>query len=234
MTTNDYTLLYVEDDTDFAELNIGWFTGQGYRVIHAANGADAVRKAHEAAPDIVLLDIVLPDTTGFEVMKQIQTLETPPPVIFLTSLADPHSAITGLESGACDYIRKDTDIREIDARIRATLTRSGPHNDIIRLTENSHIDNRRLEIVVQGEAHKARHKVIKLLRTLLQYKGQRCQRDFLIDRVWGEKCINGDLYLNQSVGILRRMLAADKRLKLITYRNAGVVLEIASDKAENS
>lgn len=75
----------------------------------------------ETAPDIVLLDIMLPDMMGFEVCKQIQEIDENIPVIFLTSLSDTKNAIKGLESGAYDYIRKDTDLEEIEVRIKAIL-----------------------------------------------------------------------------------------------------------------
>lgn len=81
MTANKCTILYVEDDVDFAELNIRWFEQQGYEIVHAPNGAEAIKAFKETAPDIVLLDIMLPDMMGFEVCKQIQEIDENIPVI---------------------------------------------------------------------------------------------------------------------------------------------------------
>lgn len=224
MTTNDYTLLYVEDDTDFAELNIQWFTRQGYRVIYAPSGDEAIRAFEKSDPDIVLLDVMLPDMLGFEVCGQIREIDQSVPVIFLTSLSDSLNAVKGLELGAYDYIRKDASLEEIEVRIKSVLTRTGGHHSKIRITEESYIDNLQRTIVVCGETHKAGQRIIKLLHLLLQQKNQLCKRDDLVTRIWGNDCINGDVYLNQSIATLRRILSADKRLSIKSFRNAGIIL----------
>ena len=91
MTTNDCIILYVEDDEDIAELNIRWFDEQGYEMVYARTGAEAIGAFGKVAPDIVLLDIMLPDTTGFEVCKRMQEIDEDVPVIFLTSLSGTQS-----------------------------------------------------------------------------------------------------------------------------------------------
>ncbi len=225
MTANKCTILYVEDDVDFAELNIRWFEQQGYEIVHAPNGAEAIKAFKETAPDIVLLDIMLPDMMGFEVCKQIQEIDENIPVIFLTSLSDTKNAIKGLESGAYDYIRKDTDLEEIEVRIKAILARTG-YNNIVPITDTCHIDNRKLAVVIQGNEYPLNNRSIRLLQLLLQQKNHICERDFLTAKIWGDNKINADIYLNQAIGTLRRILSADKRITLKSFRNTGVMLEI--------
>ena len=225
MTANKCTILYVEDDVDFAELNIRWFEQQGYEIVHAPNGAEAIKAFKETAPDIVLLDIMLPDMMGFEVCKQIQEIDENIPVIFLTSLSDTKNAIKGLESGAYDYIRKDTDLEEIEVRIKAILARTG-YNNIVPITDTCHIDNRKLAVVIQGNEDPLNNRSIRLLQLLLQQKNHICERDFLTAKIWGDNKINADIYLNQAIGTLRRILSADKRITLKSFRNTGVMLEI--------
>ena len=225
MTVNKCTILYVEDDVDFAELNIRWFEQQGYEIVYAPNGAKAIKAFKETAPDIVLLDIMLPDMMGFEVCKQIQEIDENIPVIFLTSLSDTKNAIKGLESGAYDYIRKDTDLEEIEVRIKAILARTG-YNNIVPITDTCHIDNRKLAVVIQGNEYPLNNRSIRLLPLLLQQKNHICERDFLTAKIWGDNKINADIYLNQSIGTLRRILSADKRITLKSFRNTGVMLEI--------
>ncbi len=225
MTVNKCTILYVEDDVDFAELNIRWFEQQGYEIVYAPNGAKAIKAFKETAPDIVLLDIMLPDMMGFEVCKQIQEIDENIPVIFLTSLSDTKNAIKGLESGAYDYIRKDTDLEEIEVRIKAILARTG-YNNIVPITDTCHIDNRKLAVVIQGNEYPLNNRSIRLLQLLLQQKNHICERDFLTAKIWGDNKINADIYLNQSIGTLRRILSADKRITLKSFRNTGVMLEI--------
>lgn len=225
MTANKCTILYVEDDVDFAELNIRWFEQQGYEIVHAPNGAEAIKAFKETAPDIVLLDIMLPDMMGFEVCKQIQEIDENIPVIFLTSLSDTKNAIKGLESGAYDYIRKDTDLEEIEVRIKAILARTG-YNNIVPITDTCHIDNRKLAVVIQDNEYPLNNRSIRLLQLLLQQKNHICERDFLTAKIWGDNKINADIYLNQSIGTLRRILSADKRITLKSFRNTGVMLKI--------
>ena len=225
MTANKCTILYVEDDVDFAELNIRWFEQQGYEIVYAPNGAEAIKAFKETAPDIVLLDIMLPDMMGFEVCKQIQEIDENIPVIFLTSLSDTKNAIKGLESGAYDYIRKDTDLEEIEVRNKAILARTG-YNNIVPITDTCHIDNRKLAVVIQGNEYPLNNRSIRLLQLLLQQKNHICERDFLTAKIWGDNKINADIYLNQAIGTLRRILSADKRITLKSFRNTGVMLEI--------
>lgn len=225
MTANKCTILYVEDDVDFAELNIRWFEQQGYEIVYAPNGAEAIKAFKETAPDIVLLDIMLPDMMGFEVCKQIQEIDENIPVIFLTSLSDTKNAIKGLESGAYDYIRKDTDLEEIEVRIKAILARTG-YNNIVPITDTCHIDNRKLAVIIQGNEYPLNNRSIRLLQLLLQQKNHICERDFLTAKIWGDNKINADIYLNQAIGTLRRILSADKRITLKSFRNTGVMLEI--------
>lgn len=225
MTTNDCIILYVEDDEDIAELNIRWFDEQGYEMVYARTGAEAIGVFGKVAPDIVLLDIMLPDTTGFEVCKRMQEIDEDVPVIFLTSLSDSRNAIKGLQSGAYDYIRKDTDLPEIEMRLKAILARTG-YNNVVRITDACYVDSRKMTIVVQDKAYKVGGRHIQLLKLLLQRKSHICERDFLTTKIWGDNLINADIYLNQSICTLRRILSADKRLKLKTFRNTGVILEI--------
>ena len=225
MTANKCTILYVEDDVDFAELNIRWFEQQGYEIVYAPNGAETIKAFKETAPDIVLLDIMLPDMMGLEVCKQIQEIDENIPVIFLTSLSDTKNAIKGLESGAYDYIRKDTDLEEIEVRIKAILARTG-YNNIVPITDTCHIDNRKLAVVIQGNEYPLNNRSIRLLQLLLQQKNHICERDFLTAKIWGDNKINADIYLNQSIGTLRRILSADNRITLKSFRNTGVMLEI--------
>ena len=162
----------------------------------------------------------------FEVCRQIQTINWNVPIIFLTSLSDSHHAVEGLELGAFDYIRKDASLREIDARIKSVLARTGGHSSIVHITADSYIDNRQMTVIVCKERYKVSLRIIKLLHLLLQQKNHLCAREALIVKIWGYDCINSDVYLNQSIGKLRSILSADKRVEINAYRNSGVVLRI--------
>lgn len=226
MTNSRHTLLYVEDDVDFAELNIGWLTDRGYRVVHAPTGTEALARCDETLPDLALLDVVLPDMEGFELCRRLQQRNPGLQVIFLTSLAEGRHAVRGLEAGACDYIRKDASIEEIDARIRGVLARSGRHDGRIRLTERCTVDCRDQTIVVNGIRHKAGARIVHLLLLLDERRNSLCPREALITAIWGEEHLNGEAYLNQAIARLRHILEADPQLRITTHRNAGVILTV--------
>lgn len=121
-----HTILIVEDDLDLAEMLNAYFRVQGYEVLMAAWGEDAVRMAHEKATDIILLDIRLPDIDGYEVCRRIrgQRRTESIPIIFLTERRDRIDKLQGLELGVVDYITKPFDIQELRLRVRNALRRA--------------------------------------------------------------------------------------------------------------
>ncbi|MBZ0310804.1 MAG: response regulator [Anaerolineae bacterium] len=126
MSEEKAQILIVEDDLDLAEMLNAYFRVQGYEILTATWGEDAVRMALEHKPDLVVLDIRLPDITGYEVCKQIRSnrLTADIPIIFLTEKRDRVDKLTGLELGVVDYITKPFDIQELRLRVRNTLRRA--------------------------------------------------------------------------------------------------------------
>ncbi len=126
MTEARRKLLIVEDDLDIADMLNAYFCVQGYDVVMANWGEDGVRSCQEASPDLVILDIRLPDIDGYEVARRLRsnrrTMEIP--IIFLTDKRDRDSRLQGLELGAIDYITKPFDVQELRLRVRNTLRRT--------------------------------------------------------------------------------------------------------------
>lgn len=146
MSEEKAQILIVEDDLDLAEMLNAYFRVQGYEILTATWGEEAVRMAFEHAPDLVVLDIRLPDITGYEVCKQIranrQTADLP--IIFLTEKRDRVDKLTGLELGVVDYITKPFDIQELRLRVRNTLRRAQQStmvNAITNLAETALTDD---------------------------------------------------------------------------------------------
>ncbi len=140
-------ILIVEDDVDLAEMLNAYFRVQGYEVLTASWGEDAVRMAREIVPDVVLLDIRLPDFDGYEVCKQLRQHRRTSsiPVIFLTEKRERSDKLAGLELGAVDYITKPFDIQELRLRVRNTLRRAAQSpstNPVTGLPERSVVDER--------------------------------------------------------------------------------------------
>ena len=125
--TNRPRMMVVEDDRDTAEMLMAYFEAQGYDVVTAAWGQDAVRQAQEeTVPDLVLLDIRLPDMDGYEVCKQLRTHRRTQnvPIIFLTEKRERNDRLSGLELGAVDYITKPFDVQDLRLRVRNIMRRS--------------------------------------------------------------------------------------------------------------
>jgi DNA-binding response OmpR family regulator len=140
-------ILIVEDDLDLSEMLNAYFRVQGYDVLTAAWGKDAVQLSVEHNPDLVVLDIRLPDIDGYEVCRQLRTNRRTQdiPVIFLTEKRDRVDKLAGLELGVVDYITKPFDIQELRLRVRNTLRRATQHvlvNPVTNLSEGQLVDER--------------------------------------------------------------------------------------------
>lgn len=140
-------ILIIEDDVDLAEMLNAYFRVQGYEILTATWGEDGVRVAQEIVPDVILLDIRLPDIDGYEVCRRIRATRRTReiPIIFLTERRERSDKLAGLELGAVDYITKPFDIQELRLRVRNTLRRSAQSpltNPITGLSERAAVDER--------------------------------------------------------------------------------------------
>jgi len=150
------TILIVEDDLDLAEMLNAYFRVQGYDVLTAAWGEDAVRISQENAPDIALLDIRLPDIDGYEVCRRIRTQRRTEalPIIFLTERRDRIDKLQGLELGVVDYITKPFDIQELRLRVRNALRRASLEslvNPVTGLPEGKLVDEQLTKLLEAKE-----------------------------------------------------------------------------------
>jgi len=146
-----YTLLIVEDDPDTSEMLRVYFEAQGYQVVQAATGQEALDKCQAQLPDLILLDVRLPDFDGFEVGKRLQDdLRTSRlPVIFVTERRERDYRIAGLKLGAIDYITKPFDIQELRLRVRNALRRAGSQNNPVTGLPGEKLTVNRLELILE-------------------------------------------------------------------------------------
>ena len=182
-------VLVVEDERDVAELLRYNLTKDGYDVVLAATGADAVKQAHEAHPDVVLLDIMVPQLNGWEICRRLkQDAETRAiPVIMVTGRVEEGDKVLGFEVGADDYVTKPFSPRELLARIRA-VARRGRVDPVGRKTQvkvgDLEIDRHRFEVRMKGRAVALTPKEFELLALLANSPGRVFGRDELLDAVW--------------------------------------------------
>jgi two-component system alkaline phosphatase synthesis response regulator PhoP len=181
----------VEDESDVAELIRYNLTKDGWDVITAATGADALRRAREARPDIVLLDIMVPQLNGWEVCRRLkQDPETAGiPVIMVTGRVEEGDKVLGFELGADDYVTKPFSPRELIARIRAVMRRgkageTGTRKQNLKAGDLT-IDRYRFEVRMQGRPVELTPKEFELLATLVGTPGRVFGREELLDIVWG-------------------------------------------------
>lgn len=152
-----HTLLIVEDDPDTSEMLRVYFEAQGYRVVTAANGRGALATCQTELPDLVLLDVRLPDIDGFDVGQQLQddVRTSRLPVIFVTERRGRDDRIIGLKLGAIDYITKPFDVQELRLRVRNALRRAGSQNNPVTGLPGEKLTNDRLSLMLEREGWSA-------------------------------------------------------------------------------
>jgi two-component system alkaline phosphatase synthesis response regulator PhoP len=184
-------VLVAEDEPDVAELIRYTLAREGFEVVIAANGAEALRQARESRPDLVLLDLMLPQVNGWELCRRLK--QDPAtralPVIMLTARAEEADKVLGFELGADDYVTKPFSTRELIARVRAVVRRSRPPESEERKFRirvgDLLVDRQRFEVTMGGRAVALTPKEFELLATLAAEPGRVFGRDMLLDLVWG-------------------------------------------------
>jgi len=183
-------ILVVEDERDVAELIRYNLSREGYDVRVAFNGSDALKRVREARPDVILLDLMVPEVNGWEVCRRIkQDPETRGvQVIMVSGRVEEGDKVLGFEMGADDYVAKPFSPRELLARVRAVLRRGEPTDrkkHHLRAGELT-IDRQRFEVTCQGCPVELTPKEFELLATLVGEEGRVYRRDELLDLIWGQ------------------------------------------------
>jgi DNA-binding response OmpR family regulator len=202
------TILVVDDEKNIVQLVRMYLSNEGYDVEVAYDGRDAIEKARQVRPRLIVLDLMLPLVSGLDVCKQIRK-ESDVPIIMLTARGDDVDRIVGLELGADDYLPKPFNPRELVARVKAVLRRSVPTErprEAITLG-NLSIDPGRREVVVAGKPVTLRAKEFDLLLTFVQNAGMVLDRERLLNLVWGFDYLGDSRTIDVHVTWLREKLA---------------------------
>ena len=181
-------VLVVEDEPDIRNLIVLHLSREGFRCRTAKSGPEALREARAATPDLVILDLMLPDLDGLEVCRRLRSdaATATIPIIMLTAKADEVDRVVGLEMGADDYVVKPFSPKELIARVRAVLRRARPafEGRVLRAGAVT-IDPMRHQVDVAGTAVELTPKEFDLLRALVEAAGRVLSREQLLERVWG-------------------------------------------------
>jgi two-component system, OmpR family, alkaline phosphatase synthesis response regulator PhoP len=204
-------VLVVDDEPSIRDIVRGFLERDGMTVIEAADGPSAVEIAREAAPDVVVLDLMLPGFDGLEVLRRIRTFSDPF-VLLLTARSEEVDRIVGLTVGADDYLTKPFSPRELVARVRALMRRRRPgpedSGDVLRAGDLL-VDPRRRTVTQAGEPVDLTVLEFDLLAALVRESGMVFTRQQLLDAVWGVDFFGDDHVLDVHVANLRRKLGDD-------------------------
>jgi DNA-binding response OmpR family regulator len=209
-------LVVVVDDepgiVDFVELGL---RQEGYRVLSAATARDGLLAVRRERPDLVILDVGLPDGDGFGLLTTIRA-ETDVPVVMLTARGELDDRIRGLDLGADDYIAKPFHFAELLARVRAHLRRRSPKQDVLSVSD-VHLDPRTREVGRGGRRLELTGREYELLELFLRHPGEVLSKESILDRLWGY-AFDANL-VEVYVGYLRRKLGEPPLIE--TLRGAG-------------
>jgi two-component system KDP operon response regulator KdpE len=184
----DNIILVVDDESRmvrFVRMNLEL---EGFQVAEASNGVEALEKVRDELPDLVVLDVMMPEMDGFETLARLREISTVP-VIMLTVKGDEEDRIRGLELGADDYVTKPFSPRELASRIRAVLRRAEMPSPVAKtelfIDDHLQIDFRQREVIVDGERIRLRPTEYRLLYHLVNNAGWVMTHEMLLSKVWG-------------------------------------------------
>ncbi|HLB64511.1 MAG TPA: response regulator transcription factor [Anaerolineales bacterium] len=225
-TSRRRRVLVVDDEPrmiHFIRLNL---EHDGFEVVETTSGTKALDKLRDQLPDLILLDVMMPDLDGFETLRLIREISTVP-VIMLTAKGEEDDRVRGLELGADDYVTKPFSPRELVSRVRAVLRRtetpSAPVHEVIQVDDRLKLDFDRREVWVEGRLVKLRPTEYRLLYHLVQNAGWVVPHDQLLAKVWGYEYREETHYLRLYINYLRQKLEKDpsKPEYILTERGVG-------------
>jgi DNA-binding response OmpR family regulator len=234
------TILVVEDEPSLQETLVYNLEKQGYSVEAVGDGRAAVESARRMNPDLIVLDIMLPELDGFEVCKILRR-EMSVPILMLTARDDEIDRVVGLEVGADDYLTKPFSMRELMARVKAQLRRTGmlrdemtklktPEADApqeVLTFNNLEINLTRREVLLDDRVLALKPQEYDLLLFFAQHKGQMLSREFTLERVWGWDYIGDSRTVDVHVRWLRQKIEKDaaEPTRIVTVRGGGYRFE---------
>ena len=227
------TLLLVEDEESFIDALTVGLTREGFKVVVARDGAEALACFDEVAPDLVLLDVMLPKMSGLDVCRALRK-KSNVPIIMVTARAGEIDTVVALEVGADDYVTKPYRLRELVARMRAVLRRGGRDEGAagevaaveVRTGPGAgdvEVDVERHEVTVRGQLVQLPLKEFDLLELLVANGGRVLPRDVILDRVWGSDYYGDTKTLDVHIKRLRQRIEPDPAnpQRIVTIRGLG-------------
>ncbi len=231
------TILVIDDERHIVELVRLYLSNEGFKIETAYTGGEAMRKFASVHPILIILDLMIPEIDGWEICRRVRR-ESAVPIIMLTARSDDVDKIVGLELGADDYLSKPFNPRELVARVKAVLRRTGAQEPVVRsgrealVMGNTKVDPDRHEVTVGGQQIELRAKEFDLLLAFIQHLGIVLERDKLLNVVWGYEYFGDTRTVDVHVAHLRDRLEGSS-LNIQTIRGVGYKL-ITEEPAEKA
>lgn len=234
------SILVVEDEPSLQETLVYNLEKQGYSVTATGDGRSALESARRIKPDLIVLDIMLPEMDGFEVTKILRR-EMAVPILMLTARDDEIDRVVGLEVGADDYLTKPFSMRELIARVKAQLRRTQLLRDELEKVKSSEspppletlvfdnlvINQTRREVTLDGQVIPLKPQEYDLLVFFAEHKRQMLSREFILERVWGWNYVGDSRTVDVHVRWLRQKIEKDAAnpQRIVTVRGGGYRFE---------
>ncbi len=222
-------ILIVEDDENLRFVLIDNLTEQGYQLTGASNGAEA-RAAWQASEfDLIVLDIMLPDSDGYTLCKELRSFGSPALVLMLTARSLEDDIVQGFEAGADDYLTKPYKLSELLLRVRALLRRQQPINSNDLFFDNITIDTSARRVMTQDDKEIIlTKKEFDLLECLLMNRNRALTREQILNQVWGESIIVEERTVDNFVSSLKKKLGWNNQsaYRIVSLRGVGYRMEI--------
>jgi DNA-binding response OmpR family regulator len=229
--TETATVLVVEDEEALLFTLAHNLRREGYTVVTAARGDDGLRLARETLPDLIVLDVMLPGLDGLQVCRLLRR-NSKVPIIMLTALGGEGARVSGLDTGADDYLAKPFGMRELLARVRALLRRSrmpgtAEPDSAAAVAGDLVVDRVRHEVSRAGTALRMKPKEYELLLFFVEHPGRVFSREQILDEVWGFDFDGGPRTVDVHVRWLRQKIEEDpaRPVRLRTVRGSGYLFE---------
>lgn len=221
-------ILFVEDDVNLGFVVHDTLSAVPFAVTHCTNGPDAWAAFQAQAFDLCLLDVMLPQTDGFTLARQIRAVNEQVPILFLSALADRDNRLQGLRIGADDYLTKPFSIEELILKIRVFLKRSPAQTALVPVNTAFVLDRQNLTLTVGQQTQTLTHREADVLAYLLDRPNTLVRRDELLRALWGDD----DYFMGRSLDVfisrLRKRLAGAPAVRIDNVHGVGFVLRYES------
>lgn len=234
-------ILIIEDDPHILLGLEEILRGEGYEVAVSGRGDEALSLVRQHSPDLLILDVMLPGKSGYEVCRQLRTASCNVPIVMLTAKGQEIDKVVGLELGADDYVTKPFGVRELLARIQAVVRRSSralstERQDGVFKIGIATIDSKQFKVHAGGSGQPITVKELKLLQFFHEHAGEVLSRDRLLNEVWGYNYYGTTRTLDQVIAQLRRKIGDNghEPRYLLTVYGVGYKLQLDTPDAASS